>query len=220
MLSCVQVFETPDPMDCSSSGSSVHQILQARIVEWVAIPFFEDLPNPRIKPTSPALQEDFLLSKPPGKPNVSTKKKVWWKRMELRGWCVDLEMHSKEWKKSCREAENKESQNISGRGSPTLHSPLSESGSSWHIPGGQIFWFSESPDLLDGLLFFVSTTSCSFWVQGEFLQIGSYQELKVNQAQSSGVQLGSPRVRRKWQPTSVFLPGESHGWRSLVGCSP
>ena len=26
--------------------------------------------------------------------------------------------------------------------------------------------------------------------------------------------------RRKWQPTPVFLPGESHGWRSLVGYSP
>ena len=26
--------------------------------------------------------------------------------------------------------------------------------------------------------------------------------------------------RRKWQPTPVFLPGESHEWRSLVGCSP
>ena len=25
---------------------------------------------------------------------------------------------------------------------------------------------------------------------------------------------------RQWQPTPVFLPGESHGWRSLVGCSP
>ena len=24
--------------------------------------------------------------------------------------------------------------------------------------------------------------------------------------------------RRKWQPTSVFLPGESQGQRSLVGC--
>ena len=27
-------------------------------------------------------------------------------------------------------------------------------------------------------------------------------------------------LRRKWQPTPVFLPGESHGWRSLVGYSP
>ena len=26
--------------------------------------------------------------------------------------------------------------------------------------------------------------------------------------------------RRKWQPTPVFLPGESQGQRSLVGCSP
>ena len=26
--------------------------------------------------------------------------------------------------------------------------------------------------------------------------------------------------RRKWQPTPAFLPGESHGRRSLVGCSP
>ena len=28
-------------------------------------------------------------------------------------------------------------------------------------------------------------------------------------------------VRRKqWHPTPVLLPGKSHGWRSLVGCSP
>ena len=26
--------------------------------------------------------------------------------------------------------------------------------------------------------------------------------------------------RRKWQPTPVFLPGKSHGWKSLVGYSP
>jgi len=26
--------------------------------------------------------------------------------------------------------------------------------------------------------------------------------------------------RRKWQPTPVFLPGESQGWGSLVGCRP
>ena len=26
--------------------------------------------------------------------------------------------------------------------------------------------------------------------------------------------------RRKWHPTAVLLPGKSHGWRSLVGCSP
>ena len=26
--------------------------------------------------------------------------------------------------------------------------------------------------------------------------------------------------RRLWHPTPVLLPGKSHGWRSLVGCSP
>ena len=26
--------------------------------------------------------------------------------------------------------------------------------------------------------------------------------------------------RRWWHPTPVFLPGKSHGWRSLVGCNP
>ena len=26
--------------------------------------------------------------------------------------------------------------------------------------------------------------------------------------------------RRQWRPSPVLLPGKSHGWRSLVGCSP
>ena len=28
------------PMDCNPPGSSVHEIFQARILEWIAIPFF------------------------------------------------------------------------------------------------------------------------------------------------------------------------------------
>ena len=31
--------------------------------------------------------------------------------------------------------------------------------------------------------------------------------------------LGKISWRRKWQPTPVFLPGKSHGWRNLVGYS-
>src|SRR5574338_171021 len=30
----------------------------------------------------------------------------------------------------------------------------------------------------------------------------------------------APYRRRQWHPTPVLLPGKSHGWRSLVGCSP
>ena len=36
-----------DPMDCSSPGSSVHGILQARILEWVAFPFSRGSSQPR-----------------------------------------------------------------------------------------------------------------------------------------------------------------------------
>ena len=47
-----------DPMDCSPLGSSVYGILQARILEWVAIPFSTDLPDPGNKLWSPGLQAD------------------------------------------------------------------------------------------------------------------------------------------------------------------
>ena len=35
-----------------------------------------------------------------------------------------------------------------------------------------------------------------------------------------GTVLFFPFRRRQWHPTPVLLPGKSHGWRSLVGCSP
>ena len=56
-----------DPLDCSPTGSSLHAILQARILEWVAIPFSRNLSNPGIEPKSPALEADSLLSEPLGK---------------------------------------------------------------------------------------------------------------------------------------------------------
>ena len=36
-----------DPVDCSPPGSSVHGILQARILKWVAIPFSRESSRPR-----------------------------------------------------------------------------------------------------------------------------------------------------------------------------
>ena len=61
-----------DPMDRSLPGSSVHGILQARILEWVAIPFsrddLQDLPIPGMESRSPTLQADSSLSEPPGEP--------------------------------------------------------------------------------------------------------------------------------------------------------
>ena len=54
-----------DPMDCSPPGSSVHGILQARILEWVAIPFSRRSSHPGIKPESlksPALAGRFFTT--------------------------------------------------------------------------------------------------------------------------------------------------------------
>ena len=36
-----------DPMDCSLSGSSVHEIFQARVLEWIAISFSRGSSRPR-----------------------------------------------------------------------------------------------------------------------------------------------------------------------------
>ena len=58
-----------DPMDCSPPSSSVCGIFHARILEWGNHSLLQgNLPNPGIKPTSPALQVDSLSSEPPGKP--------------------------------------------------------------------------------------------------------------------------------------------------------
>ena len=43
---------------------TVHGILQARILEWVAFPSPGGLPNPGIEPRSPALQVDSLPAEP------------------------------------------------------------------------------------------------------------------------------------------------------------
>ena len=49
-------------------SSSVHRIIQARILEWIAVPFSRDLSHPGIEPRSPTLQVDSLLTEPQGKP--------------------------------------------------------------------------------------------------------------------------------------------------------
>ena len=59
-----------NPIDCSMPGSSVHRILQARILEWVAIPFSRDLSDSGIELGSFVLQADSLPSEPPEKPHV------------------------------------------------------------------------------------------------------------------------------------------------------
>ena len=76
---CVKVTQSCptlcNPMDYSLPHSSVHRILQARILEWVAIPFSRGSSRPRdwshVSCVS-ALQADSLPSETPGKSQTQT----------------------------------------------------------------------------------------------------------------------------------------------------
>ena len=64
-----------DPMDCSPPGSSVHGILQARILKWVPCPPSGDLLDLGIEPvslTSLALAGEFIALAPSGSPIYNT----------------------------------------------------------------------------------------------------------------------------------------------------
>ena len=73
-LRCAKVLQPCpalcDPVNHSLPGSSVHGILQARKLEWVAMPSSGDLPDPGIEPVSvslmsPALSGGFFTTSPP-----------------------------------------------------------------------------------------------------------------------------------------------------------
>ena len=68
ILACVHASAMSSSLQLhghSSPGSSVHEILQARILEWVAVPSFHDLRYPGIESTvimSPALADRFFTT--------------------------------------------------------------------------------------------------------------------------------------------------------------
>ena len=64
-----------DPIDCSPPDPFVHWILQASVLEWVAISYSRGLPNTGIKPTclvSPALAGRFFTTAPSRNPFIRT----------------------------------------------------------------------------------------------------------------------------------------------------
>ena len=81
-----------DPMDGSPPGSSVHGISQARILEWVAIPFPGDLPHPGIKTISQfsCIGRQFFTTEPPGKPIEDGKSEQQHKRSK----CLIIKEHN------------------------------------------------------------------------------------------------------------------------------
>ena len=60
-----------DPMDCSPPGSSVHEILQARILEWVAILFSRGSTRPRDQTHVSYIVGRFFTTEPPEKPMLN-----------------------------------------------------------------------------------------------------------------------------------------------------
>ena len=84
LLSCVRLC---DHMDCSLPGSSVHGILWARILEWVAIPFSKGSSQPRGQTRVYCITGRFFtVFEPPGK-------RWWpyhmaWPRKRIVGFCI------------------------------------------------------------------------------------------------------------------------------------
>ena len=53
------------PVNYRLSGSFVHRIIQAKILEWVPLSSPGDRPYPGIEPMSPALAKGFFITEPP-----------------------------------------------------------------------------------------------------------------------------------------------------------
>ena len=61
----------------------------------------------------------------------------------------------------------------------------------------------------------VGAGSISGWETKALRAAGCGQKVKKKKNK-----LGEASTSKQWHPTPVLLPGKSHGWRSLVGCSP
>ena len=68
------------PMNCSWPGSSVHGVLQARILEWVSIPFSRGSFQSRDRTRDSWIAGGFFTTDPPGKPRKSSLQCLSWQR--------------------------------------------------------------------------------------------------------------------------------------------
>ena len=65
-----------DPIDCSLPGSSVHEISQAKIPEYVAMPSSRGSSQPRDRTRASCIAGRFLTTEPSGKPHNNKIPKV------------------------------------------------------------------------------------------------------------------------------------------------
>ena len=69
-----------DPMDCSPPGSSIHGILQARLLKWVSMPSSRGTSQPRDQIWVSCIAGKFFTTEPLGKPLLTSP------RLQLWGW--------------------------------------------------------------------------------------------------------------------------------------
>ena len=87
MLAAQSCATLCDPTNWSPPGFSVRGILQARILEWIAIPFSRGTSNPGIESWSPASQADSLPFELQGSLHLS----ILFMKSEIK--CIDT-MHN------------------------------------------------------------------------------------------------------------------------------
>ena len=90
----ISVVSLCDPMDCDPPGSSVLEILQARILEWVTVPSSRGSSPPRDRfydPTCRIFRDfctggGFFTAEPPGKPSGTS---THMKRQKVSKWITN-----------------------------------------------------------------------------------------------------------------------------------
>ena len=80
-------------MDCSPPGSSVHGILQARILEWVAISSSRESSQPRDRTQVSCIAGRFFTTEPLGKIGVVGEKGLLWDFMISCGKLLKIVKH-------------------------------------------------------------------------------------------------------------------------------
>ena len=237
ILCCVLVAQ-PCPSlcnhtDCSPPRSSVHGILQARRLEWGCHFLLQgNLPHPGLEPSSLALQGDFLPFELPG----TRGKKYFEHAQMLVIVCKKKKITHTHWKRPwCRErlkAEGKEGDDRGWDGwmaSPTQWR--------WVCISSRRWWWTGRPGVLQSMgsqrvgrdwmteqqLYHAHTHThthtCSVY-KPNYMILGLprwhwYKE-PTRQCKTLNRPGFDPWVRKipwrsEWQPTPVFLPGESRG---------
>ena len=92
-----------DPMDCSPSGSSVHEILQARILEWVTVPFSRGSSRPKDRTWFSCIALNLMmiiLIRSRKREETEIHKKATWRWKQGQEFCSPKAKNTK----GCREA--------------------------------------------------------------------------------------------------------------------